>query len=71
VLNDPARDNAAGLEKAWCRGENIDYSDGLEAEHEQGITVNVAYRYFSTASRQATSNCSSRSPSRSCGQRGN
>lgn len=32
-------------------GENIDYAlllDGLKAEREQGITIDVAYRYFST-----------------------
>jgi bifunctional enzyme CysN/CysC len=32
-------------------GENIDYAlllDGLEAEREQGITIDVAYRYFAT-----------------------
>ncbi len=36
-------------------GENIDYSlllDGLKAEREQGITIDVAYRYFSTNSRK-------------------
>ncbi|MFP3888816.1 sulfate adenylyltransferase subunit 1 [uncultured Ralstonia sp.] len=36
-------------------GEQIDFSlltDGLEAEREQGITIDVAYRYFSTASRK-------------------
>ena len=35
-------------------GGDIDYSlllDGLEAEHEQGITIDVAYRYFSTTRR--------------------
>lgn len=35
-------------------GENIDFAllvDGLEAEREQGITIDVAYRYFSTAER--------------------
>src|SRR5262249_3485771 len=34
--------------------ESIDYAfalDGLEAEREQGITIDVAYRYFSTARR--------------------
>ena len=32
-------------------GENIDFAlllDGLEAEREQGITIDVAYRYFAT-----------------------
>lgn len=36
-------------------GEQIDFSlltDGLEAEREQGITIDVAYRYFSTAKRK-------------------
>jgi bifunctional enzyme CysN/CysC len=35
-------------------GEDIDFSflvDGLEAEREQGITIDVAYRFFSTARR--------------------
>jgi bifunctional enzyme CysN/CysC len=34
--------------------ENIDFSlllDGLEAEREQGITIDVAYRFFATARR--------------------
>ena len=36
-------------------GENIDYAlltDGLKAEREQGITIDVAYRYFSTNRRK-------------------
>lgn len=36
-------------------GEQIDFSlltDGLEAEREQGITIDVAYRYFSTVRRK-------------------
>jgi len=36
-------------------GEGIDFSlltDGLEAEREQGITIEVAYRYFSTPLRK-------------------
>jgi bifunctional enzyme CysN/CysC len=35
-------------------GGNLDYAfllDGLEAEREQGITIDVAYRYFSTKQR--------------------
>ncbi|MBV1707438.1 MAG: adenylyl-sulfate kinase [Hyphomicrobiales bacterium] len=35
-------------------GENIDYAllvDGLEAEREQGITIDVAWRYFATPTR--------------------
>ena len=36
-------------------GENIDFAlllDGLKAEREQGITIDVAYRYFSTNRRK-------------------
>ena len=36
-------------------GGNIDYAlllDGLKAEREQGITIDVAYRYFSTNKRK-------------------
>ncbi len=37
------------------QGDDIDYAllvDGLAAEREQGITIDVAYRYFSSASRR-------------------
>ncbi|SDB13235.1 adenylyl-sulfate kinase [Eubacterium oxidoreducens] len=40
--------------KVGSRGGKIDYSlllDGLEAEREQGITIDVAYRYFTTDNR--------------------
>lgn len=40
--------------KIGSRGGEIDYSlllDGLMAEREQGITIDVAYRYFTTESR--------------------
>ena len=40
--------------KVGSRGGEIDYSlllDGLTAEREQGITIDVAYRYFSTEKR--------------------
>ncbi|WP_032091904.1 GTP-binding protein [Necropsobacter rosorum] len=45
------------LNQAKNKGANeaIDFSlltDGLEAEREQGITIDVAYRYFSTAKRK-------------------
>src|SRR5574344_199620 len=36
-------------------GEHIDYAlllDGLKAEREEGITIDVAYRYFSTNNRK-------------------
>jgi bifunctional enzyme CysN/CysC/sulfate adenylyltransferase subunit 1 len=41
--------------KAATRGGEVDFSlftDGLRAEREQGITIDVAYRYFSTARRK-------------------
>ncbi len=41
--------------KVGHAGEEIDYAlllDGLKAEREQGITIDVAYRYFSTAKRK-------------------
>lgn len=40
--------------KVGSRGGKVDYSlllDGLMAEREQGITIDVAYRYFSTERR--------------------
>lgn len=40
--------------KVGSRGGDIDYSlllDGLMAEREQGITIDVAYRYFTTSKR--------------------
>jgi bifunctional enzyme CysN/CysC len=48
VERESKRPNAA-------RGGEIDLSllvDGLQAEREQGITIDVAYRYFSTARRK-------------------
>ncbi len=41
--------------KVGHAGDEIDYAlllDGLKAEREQGITIDVAYRYFSTAKRK-------------------
>lgn len=38
-------------------GDHIDYAlllDGLKAEREQGITIDVAYRYFSTNNRNSS-----------------
>ncbi|MDA3905685.1 MAG: sulfate adenylyltransferase subunit CysN [Bacteroidales bacterium] len=52
-------DHLAALERDSKRighaGEDIDYAllmDGLKAEREQGITIDVAYRYFSTNKRK-------------------
>ena len=52
-------DQLAALEKDSARhgtqGDDIDFAllvDGLAAEREQGITIDVAYRYFSTEQRK-------------------
>ncbi len=49
------QENALKLDsKVGSAGEKIDYSlllDGLSAEREQGITIDVAYRYFNTEKR--------------------
>ena len=51
-------DQLAALErdskKNGTNGTDVDYAlllDGLEAEREQGITIDVAYRYFATSRR--------------------
>ena len=50
------RSHAVATRSRDCRGEAaVDLSlltDGLEAEREQGITIDVAYRYFATARRK-------------------
>jgi bifunctional enzyme CysN/CysC len=52
-------DQLAALERDSARygaaGENIDFAllvDGLEAEREQSITIDVAWRFFTTARRR-------------------
>jgi bifunctional enzyme CysN/CysC len=52
-------DQLAALEadskRVGTQGENIDFAllvDGLAAEREQGITIDVAYRYFATERRK-------------------
>jgi bifunctional enzyme CysN/CysC len=52
-------DQLAALEadskKMGTQGENIDFAllvDGLAAEREQGITIDVAYRFFATEKRK-------------------
>jgi len=45
----------ADSKKYGTQGEDIDFAlllDGLAAEREQGITIDVAYRYFATARRK-------------------
>ncbi|MDK2841684.1 MAG: sulfate adenylyltransferase subunit 1, partial [Anaerophaga sp.] len=50
-------DQMEAIEKASLRsgGENVNLAlltDGLKAEREQGITIDVAYRYFATPKRK-------------------
>src|SRR5947208_16951880 len=52
-------DHSAALErdskKYGTQGENLDFAllvDGLQAEREQGITIDVAYRFFATQRRK-------------------
>ena len=45
----------ADSRKSGTQGAGLDFAlllDGLNAEREQGITIDVAYRYFSTARRK-------------------
>lgn len=46
---------ARDSKKVGTTGDDVDLAllvDGLQAEREQGITIDVAYRYFSTAKRK-------------------
>src|SRR3954463_10036588 len=50
-LATPARDS----KRFGRQGDDLDFAllvDGLAAEREQGITIDVAYRYFSTDTRK-------------------
>jgi len=55
-LFDDQLDTLASDSKAvGTQGANLDFAllvDGLQAEREQGITIDVAYRFFSTARRK-------------------
>ena len=45
----------ADSRKSGTQGENLDFAllvDGLSAEREQGITIDVAYRFFATERRK-------------------
>jgi bifunctional enzyme CysN/CysC len=54
ILDDQLRELASDSAKYGAAGGEIDFAllvDGLEAEREQGITIDVAYRYFATPHR--------------------
>ena len=55
VYSDQFSQLQADSKKFGTQGDSIDYAlllDGLSAEQEQGITIDVAYRYFSTEKRK-------------------
>ena len=54
ILDDQLSALERDSRKHGTTGEEVDFAlllDGLEAEREQGITIDVAYRYFSTPRR--------------------
>ena len=54
-LRGPARRARGRLEEVGTQGGELDFAllvDGLAAEREQGITIDVAYRFFSTDAAQ-------------------
>ena len=55
ILDDQLDALKADSKRHGTQGEEIDFAllvDGLAAEREQGITIDVAYRYFSTPKRK-------------------
>jgi len=57
LLEDQAKTVERDSRRYGTAGDNVDYAllfDGLDAERQQGITIDVAYRYFSTDRRRFT-----------------
>ena len=55
IYDDQLTSLASDSARVGTRGSEIDFAllvDGLAAEREQGITIDVAYRYFATARRK-------------------
>ncbi len=55
VFEDQLATLKADSKRVGTQGDKIDYAlllDGLQAEREQGITIDVAYRFFSTDKRK-------------------
>ena len=55
IFEDQLEALTADSKKSGTQGEEIDFAllvDGLAAEREQGITIDVAYRFFSTEKRK-------------------
>jgi len=54
IFDDQLKSLESDSKKYGTQGEKIDFAllvDGLQAEREQGITIDVAYRFFSTEKR--------------------
>ena len=55
IFDDQMQALATDSKKYGTQGERIDFAllvDGLQAEREQGITIDVAYRFFATDARK-------------------
>ncbi len=55
IFDDQVNELKSSSKKYGTTGEDIDFAllvDGLAAEREQGITIDVAYRYFKTEKRK-------------------
>ena len=55
VFDDQLESLAADSKRVGTQGQKLDFAllvDGLSAEREQGITIDVAYRYFATEKRK-------------------
>ena len=55
IFEDQLAALASDSKQVGTRGDELDFAllvDGLSAEREQGITIDVAYRYFSTDKRK-------------------
>ncbi|GAC1304986.1 MAG: sulfate adenylyltransferase subunit CysN [Steroidobacteraceae bacterium] len=55
IFDDQLEALKADSQRVGTQGQNIDFAllvDGLAAEREQGITIDVAYRFFSTEKRK-------------------
>src|SRR6202047_3289425 len=55
IFEDQLAALAADSKRIGTQGQNIDFAllvDGLAAEREQGITIDVAYRFFATEKRK-------------------
>ena len=55
IFDDQLASLEADSKRVGTQGANIDFAllvDGLAAEREQGITIDVAYRFFATATRK-------------------